>query len=191
MAGAIFHMDMACPGMEDNAGHTLAIFLVKECENAAELRSSLLQGGSGLPEVALMDASMILDPAIVHAAAGMAWQQHISPTQKIKTRTLHSELVFSLSGSKNIGRSLAIFGIKDSTRHLLVAMFDASPENVDVLIKAIKGRVVMEEDMIRSELKNICDEEAICMAYKISSIELEVGSITDAILCRIASRDCL
>ena len=192
MTGTVFQMNLACPGMDRSGEHTLTLFLVKECENAATLRSSILQGGTDLPaEVALIDASMILDPVIVHAAAGMALQQHMSTTQTLKSKTLHSELVFSLAGSKHIGRSLAMFGIKDDSKNLLVAMFDASAEAVDALLASIEGHIVTEESEIRQELDSICDRAEVCKAYKISDVELEVGSITDAILCRIAARDCV
>ena len=191
MTGTLFQMNLACPGADRNGGHTLTLFLVKECENAAKLRSSILQGGTDLPEVALIDASMILDPVIVHAAAGMALQQHMSTTQKLKSKTLHSELVFSLAGSKHIGRSLATFGIKDDSTNLLVAMFDASPEMIDKLMASIGGNVISEENEIRLELDSMCDRAEVCKAYKVSDCELEVGSITDAILCRIAARDCV
>lgn len=172
--------------------HSLTMFLAMECDNASEIRRSVLQGeGTTLPEAALIDASLILDPIIVRAAGGMAWQQHTSSTQELKSRTLHSELVFCLSGSKHIGRSLATFGIKDDTKNLLVAMFDASTEDIDTLKKCIHGRMVTEEDAIRQELLSICDEQAVRKAYKVSEEELEVGSMTEAILCRIAARDCI
>lgn len=188
---SVLQIDLACPGMETNGAHTLNVFLVKECENAPELRTWILQGVPGLPEAALIDASMILDPVIVHAAAGMALQQHISPTLSLKSKTLHSELVFSLSGSKHIGRSLAKFGIKDDTTNLLVAMFDASPEDLEKVMSSMRGHVVVGEDAIRKELESICDTQDVCKTYKISNIELEIGNMTDAILSRIAARDCI
>lgn len=187
----VLQLNLACPGMETNGGHTLALFLVKECENAPELRTWILQGGTCLPEAALIDASMIFDPVIIQAAAGMALQQHISPGLSLKSKTLHSEIVFSLSGSKHIGRSLAKFGIKDDTKNLLVAMFDASPEDLKKVMNSVRGEVVTGEDAIRKELENICDTQDICKTYKISNIELDIGNMTDAILCRIAARDCV
>ena len=99
--------------------------------------------------------------------------------------------MFSLSGSKHIGRSLAKFGIKDDTTNLLVAMFDASPEDLKKVMSSMRGHVVVGEDAIRKELESICDTQDVCKTYKISNIELEIGNMTDAILSRIAARDCI
>ncbi|KAI8112215.1 hypothetical protein M9434_003539 [Picochlorum sp. BPE23] len=170
--------------------HTLSIFLVPQLVNARELRQSLMSGTLE-PEAALIDAGTLAHLLIVKAAAGLALQHHAHGT--LRTKTLHSELVYSLSGSKHIGSSLGTFGIKDDTACLLVAKFDASDEDMDALRNLVVSNecVLEEEEDINAYIDMCRDEKAIAKAYKIVDQELQIGSLVDAIVCRIAARDCL
>ncbi len=143
------------------------------------------------PEAALIDARAIAHLLVVKAAAGLVLQHHTHGT--LKTKTLHSELVYSLSGSKHIGSSLGTFGIKDDTTSLLVAKFDASDGDMHALrnlVDATESILEGEED-IRAHIEKGCDDKVITKAYKIVDQELQIGTLVDAILCRIAARDCL
>mmetsp|Transcript_13433 Transcript_13433/g.26781 ORF Transcript_13433/g.26781 Transcript_13433/m.26781 type:complete len:189 (+) Transcript_13433:158-724(+) len=170
--------------------HTLSVFLVPQLVNARELRQSLMSGTLE-PEAALIDAGTLAHLLIVKAAAGLALQHHARGT--LRTKTLHSELVYSLSGSKHIGSSLGTFGIKDDTACLLVAKFDASDEDMNALRNLVASNecILEEEEDINAYIDTCRDEKAITKAYKIVDQELQIGSLVDAIVCRIAARDCL
>ena len=64
-----------------------------------ELRDAV-QAGSLAPECALANATLVPDLLVLHAAAYKA----LAAAQRgeLRTRSLHAELVFSLSGSKHV-----------------------------------------------------------------------------------------
>ena len=191
---------------------TCTFFLVKDCKNVAELRAEILQGvGTSssheegtttrtehtLPEVALIDAKMIPSPLVVKAAAAKALQQYHSP-QKLKSRSLHSELVYCLSGSKHIAKSLADFGIRDDSQHIIVAIVNPSDDDLRVLMRRVQGTCIVDEAAMYAELANICDIQTVVKKYKISANEIQLGKedgdddiYGEAVVARIAARDCM
>lgn len=64
-----------------------------------ELRDAV-QGGSLAPECALANATLVPDLLVLHAAAYKALAA--AKRGELRTRSLHAELVFSLSGSKHV-----------------------------------------------------------------------------------------
>lgn len=84
-----------------------------------------------------------------------------------------------------IGLSLGRFGIKDECTDIIVGRFGATEEDIEKLKGMIKGTIVPLDNV-----KKVANVDAIKKLYKISDEELQVGSITGAILCRIAARDC-
>ena len=58
---------------------------------------------------------------------------------KLTTKTLHSECVFNLSGSKHISQSLSKWGVSDTATSVLVACFDATPAQVGTARKESSG----------------------------------------------------
>jgi EKC/KEOPS complex subunit CGI121/TPRKB len=49
-------------------------------------------------------------------------------TGTMRTREIHTELVYTLAATKNITESLRKFGVSDKQESILVAQFDSSPE---------------------------------------------------------------
>jgi tRNA threonylcarbamoyladenosine modification (KEOPS) complex Cgi121 subunit len=49
---------------------------------------------------------------------------------KLVTRTIYSEMIFNVSGSKHITEALKKWGISDSSTGLVVAMLNVTPEEV-------------------------------------------------------------
>jgi EKC/KEOPS complex subunit CGI121/TPRKB len=159
---------------------TLSLFMVQGCENASSLRSSLES-----LDAAFVDATMIPGLAVLRAAAGMACQG------PLRSKSLHSELVFSLHGSKHIGRALSVFGIREDSRDVLVGKFDATDEEIRDLKERIHGHIVEDMDEIEKLLKGgVCDVEKVKKQYKVTGEELEVGTLEESVIGRIAARDC-
>ncbi|CAN0846533.1 EKC/KEOPS complex subunit TPRKB [Linum grandiflorum] len=162
---------------------TLSLALFTEVTNSRELLD-LMQAGNLELEVAFMNASLVPDvfPVLAAAHKALVTQSRDSLT----TRTLHSELVYNYSGSKHITESLKRCGISDSSTYVLAARFNASPEDMKTVEKLINGKEVeLEELESRSNLAQILKH------YKISTAEVGISSLADAITCRIASRDAL
>eukprot|EP00262_Sarcandra_glabra_P007550 TRINITY_DN20423_c0_g1_i3.p1 TRINITY_DN20423_c0_g1~~TRINITY_DN20423_c0_g1_i3.p1 ORF type:complete len:144 (-),score=15.52 TRINITY_DN20423_c0_g1_i3:172-603(-) len=143
-----------------------------------------MQAGTLEPEVAFLNASLIPDVFPVLAAAHKTLVA--KSRESLTTRTLHSELVYNYSGSKHITESLKRCGITDNSTYVLVAQFGACLDEIEAAEKLIKGNKIDLE-----ELEGRANKALIQKHYKISSPELEISSLSDAITCRIASRDAL
>ncbi|XP_010270057.1 PREDICTED: EKC/KEOPS complex subunit cgi121 isoform X2 [Nelumbo nucifera] len=143
-----------------------------------------MQAGTLEPEVAFLNASLIPDIFPVLAAAYKTLLAKSRET--LTTRTLHSELVYSYSGSKHITESLKRCGISENSTYILAALFDASDDEMKAVEKLINGKEIDLE-----ELEGRADQAQIQKHYKITGLELGISSLADAITCRIASRDAL
>ncbi|TYI95581.1 hypothetical protein E1A91_D01G008000v1 [Gossypium mustelinum] len=164
-------------------GNTLSLALFADVTNSKELLDSM-QAGTLDPEVAFLNASLIPDVFPVLAAAHKTL---ISKSREsLTTRTLHSELVYNYSGSKHITESLKRCGISESSRYVLAARFNASPDEMKAVEKLINGK---EIDL--DEFEGRADQAQIQKHYKISGPELGISTLADAITCRIAARDAL
>ncbi|ESR36267.1 ekc/keops complex subunit tprkb [Citrus sinensis] len=168
---------------EMSNGNTLSLSLFTEVTNSKELLDSM-QAGTLEPEAAFLNASLIPDVFPVLAAAHKTLIA--KSRESLTTRTPHSELVYNYSGSKHITESLKRCGIADSSNYVLAARFNASPDEMEAVGKLINGK---EIDL--DELESRANQAQIQKHYKISSLELGISSLADAITCRIAARDTL
>eukprot|EP00976_Prorocentrum_cordatum_P103914 1193659-Prorocentrum_minimum.AAC.4 len=129
------------------------------------------------------DMTTIPDVTPVIAAANKALFSQ--SRGKLVTRTIYSEMIFNVSGSKHITETLKRWGISESSTGLIVAKFDTTPAELQIFRDSVKG-VEIDNDAIGQ----LMDLKATKKAYHITDPELQVGSLTDAILMRIAVRDC-
>ncbi|GLT24879.1 hypothetical protein SLA2020_000430 [Shorea laevis] len=166
-----------------NNGSTISLALFSDVTNSKELLDSM-QAGKLEPEVAFLNASLIPDVFPVLASAHKTLVA--KSRESLTTRTLHSELVYNYSGSKHITESLKKCGISDSTTYILAARFNATPDEMKAVEKLINGKEIDLE-----ELEQRANQAQIQKQYKISSVELGISSLADAITCRIAARDAL
>jgi EKC/KEOPS complex subunit CGI121/TPRKB len=104
---------------------------------------------------------------------------HAILTQRHKTRTPHSELVFRLSPNNNIGESYKKFGISDTTSTLIAVKLcltidgklDESVTNESVskhLGEVVEGESV-EIEKGGEVLGNWCDVEKVRKVYKLGA----------------------
>ncbi|XP_031560570.1 EKC/KEOPS complex subunit TPRKB-like isoform X2 [Actinia tenebrosa] len=129
---------------------------------------------------------MIADPFQVVLAAHKAL--HLSKLQKTKTKTLHSEIIFNLSPTNNITDSFKKFGLSENDTTLLLAVITTGDgvEKMRAISQHVKGRQVPI-----SNLKTLADQQAIKKVYKIQDCELKVSSLTESVICRMATKDVL
>ncbi|PRW39074.1 EKC KEOPS complex subunit Tprkb [Chlorella sorokiniana] len=167
---------------EDFPGHSLTVVLFKDVTNSKELRDAV-QAGSLSPECALANATLVPDLLVLHAAAYKALAA--SQRGELRTRSLHAELVFSLSGSKHIAETLGRYGINPDCRHILAARFDALPDEVQQMRSLVAGSPAP-----LAELPSLAEQQQLKKYLKVSQEELAIGSLADAQLMRIAARDC-
>ncbi|KAG4027473.1 hypothetical protein MFRU_030g01090 [Monilinia fructicola] len=131
--------------------HTLHIALYHNLLNAPFLHQQLLSGNTDF-EYAFIDASVVLSRLHVLAAAYRA--VHDSLENRLKSRNVHSEIVFALSMNNNIAESFRRFGITPSTTALLVlkvAPASSAPHIAAHLSSAIEGQAVeFDDEVLRS-----------------------------------------
>lgn len=187
--------------------HRLSVFLARDVRNAAVLRTRILSPSPSLPDACFIDATLVPSLAVLQNAAAMATQSLPS----LRTKSLHAELLWSLGGTKHIGRALSLFGIKDDSTDVLVAKFvgdddsdESSADSMAGLREAVEvsGTLVEGWEAIEEGLREACDVEKVKKVYKIGAQEIELGSrregydermregLVHAVVGRIAARDC-
>ncbi|OQO14959.1 hypothetical protein B0A48_00341 [Cryoendolithus antarcticus] len=145
--------------------HTLHVGLFKDVKNATFLRQQLLDINTDF-QYAFADASMVASRQAVIAACSRAIDDSIFG--RMKTRNLHSEIVFALSAISNISESFRRMGIQDTTKHVLaIKVLDESLTATQVhafLGEHVHGTVVAFTD---EELSSMQDVPRIRKIYKL------------------------
>ena len=109
--------------------HFLYVALFTNLENGDFLRQQLLAGNSDF-EYAFVNCDTVVSTTHLLAACFRAVNDLRS--NRLRSRNVHSEIVFSLGINNNIASSLKTFGVDASTRHLLaIKVGDAQPEPSD------------------------------------------------------------
>uniref|UniRef100_A0A7S0NNC2 EKC/KEOPS complex subunit CGI121 n=1 Tax=Micromonas pusilla TaxID=38833 RepID=A0A7S0NNC2_MICPS len=160
----------------------LTVILFKDVTNAGEIHAKLLDR-SLEPELALINPSKVQSVFALHLAAHKSVAAH--EREALATHTLHSEVVFNLSGLKHITEGLKRFGMAEDASEVLVCRFDATDEDIAATRALVKG---IEVD-IETALEGLRDQDAIKKNYKTGDLECQagVGTIEDAVLARIAT----
>ncbi|KIV95885.1 hypothetical protein PV10_03486 [Exophiala mesophila] len=146
----------------------LHVGLYRDLTNAGFLRDQLLAGNAEF-EYAFIDASMIVSTKHVLAATFRTLNDYLN--ERLKSRNVHSEIVFALSPNNNIGEAFRRFGISETTKNLLVIKVATSPavtlESVTShLNEHIKGTQVVFDD---ASFNSLSDIGRIKKVYKLTS----------------------
>jgi tRNA threonylcarbamoyladenosine modification (KEOPS) complex Cgi121 subunit len=159
-------------------GRTLHITVFDEVSNGAEVCAWVKQAGA---DFASIDARMIVHTAQLFAAAVQAL--HAAERLKLVTHALHSEIVCALSGLNQINEAFRRFGAGPACVRIAIVTFDEAAALR--LTELISGTLVDP-----SSLAANYDDVAVHKAYKVTDAELQVGSLADAIVSRIATARC-
>ncbi|XP_034434403.1 EKC/KEOPS complex subunit TPRKB isoform X1 [Hippoglossus hippoglossus] len=127
----------------------------------------------------------LVDPLQVLVAANKA--VHLQNTGKMKTRSLNSEMIFNLSPTNNISEAFKRFGISDGDDSVMVVIIhDKKNESqlVEDIVTKVDGRQVPVED-----LSSLSDSAKIRKLYKVAPQEETCGTLLDAVICRMATKD--
>lgn len=168
------------------AGHpdaTLSVLLFQNVTNSKQLQERVVSGD--LPaEFAFLNAVLVPDLFLLRLAAEVALKG--CQAGALKTRSLHSEVVYNLSGSRHITESFRRYGITEHVTHVLAARFDASSEEIETVKALVQGELLP-----LSKLSDVSDEDLLVKYHKVTPQELEIGTLVDAITCHMATRDVL
>jgi len=164
----------------ENKPVPVRICLFKDVKNAPELRTMLHEGNL---DCSMIKAELILEVFQLLAAINRA--VHCEKHGKLNTKGIHSEIVYSLSPTKNITESLMTFGIGDETQNIVVVVVgDEKGEKMSKVARKIKGRPCH-----LALIKNISNYDLVKQVYHVKDPELNKGTIIDAIVTRIVAKD--
>lgn len=149
--------------------------------NTSEMRVKILNKEL---ECCAVKAGLIVDPFQLIVAANKAAVNF--KLGQLITKTLYTELLFSLSTSKSIGHSLAEFGIGDNDNNIVIAIIHKVNENSvsTNLSNVIKGELIPIK-----RLSEFTDGELVRKLYKIEKEELNVSSLLNVIISKMCCKD--
>ncbi|XP_029969348.1 EKC/KEOPS complex subunit TPRKB [Salarias fasciatus] len=164
-------------------GKKVTQLLFKEVKNAAVLRKSAVEGKIN---GALINPTMLVSPFQVLVAANKA--VHLQTIEKMKTRSLYSEIIFNLSPTNNISEAFKRFGISDGDDSVMVVVVHDKDESqlLSDITSKVEGRQVPVEDV-----SSLSDAAKIKKLYKVTPAEETCGTLLDAVICRMAIKDVL
>eukprot|EP01069_Polyplicarium_translucidae_P012707 Polyplicarium_translucidae@DN551_c0_g1_i1.p1 len=133
---------------------------------------------------ALVDAQTLMSKR--HLLHGVLRAIGNETSKKMVTRSLSSEILYSLSANKNISEALKFFGVREDTKAFAVALIDPTDDQVLTFEEAVGGRLVELSD---EYLSSFSLTDKIQNHAKILPEEIALrGGLEAAILTRIASK---
>ena len=165
--------------------YTATVALLIDVKNTSEIRSNLL---SGKLNCALLNTEIIADVFSLLQACNKAVYSNTNKT--MRTRNLHTEILFNLSPSNSIKESLTTFGVSDTQTNLIGVCLrkdDDVTDGMDTLLKMVDGATTKP----LCDIEKYCDTNRITKLYKVSEDELSIGSLADAVVLRVATKDAL
>ncbi|KAL5530779.1 hypothetical protein ACEPAF_7037 [Sanghuangporus sanghuang] len=151
------------------------IALFTSVKNAAELRSRIVkaattEGPEGKVEretvnFAFIEAKLVTSRLHLQTAV---YQSMLADAQNaLKTKTVHSEIIWSLNPTNNITEALRRFGVSDNSNSLLVVRVGQQAVPVSEIESQMKS--VVEGDLVSIEtLSDITDWAAVKKYYKLN-----------------------
>lgn len=158
----------------------ISVALFESVANCNDLKKLAMTGAL---DATLLNPSMIVNTFQVLVASNKAL--HLDRCKKRVTRTLHSEVIYNLSPSKNISDAFRRFGMGDKdTSVLLVQIHSQGQGTISQVAKHVQGEMVN-----LSRLQYLSDVNKIKKIYKVQESELRVSTLLDAVVGRMASKE--
>ncbi|XP_048585022.1 EKC/KEOPS complex subunit Tprkb isoform X2 [Nematostella vectensis] len=118
-------------------GSFVSLAMFKDVTNCKELRQAAIDGNI---EAALLKPKMLINPLQVLLAAHKAI--HNNKMDKLKTKTLYSEIIFNLSPTNNISDSFRKFGLADGDDSVLIATISSDAQKMSSVTAFVQGNRV-------------------------------------------------
>lgn len=157
--------------------HAVTQLLFRDVNNAAELRKKAMEGKIN---GALINPTMVVNPFQVLVAANKA--VHLQKVDKMKTRSLNSEIIFNLSPTNNISDAFKRFGISDNDNAVHIVLVHSVDENhVADIVAKVDGKQLPVD-----QVSTLTDTDKIKKLFKVTPKE---NNLLDAVVCRMATKD--
>lgn len=158
----------------------LSVSLFVNVSNSEELKKRAINGEIN---AALLSPLMVLDQFQLMVSANKALHNHRN--QKLTTKNLHSELLFCMSPTRSISTAFQKFGMQSNDKEILIVEIHAEGRSsMADLCQKVTGDLVP-----LSTLKDYTNAELIKKTYKTTDAELRIGSLLDAVITRISTKD--
>lgn len=170
--------------MDLHPGYQVYAALYTNVTNTGQIRDKLIKSSMNCT---LLNCALVPGVFPVLLACNKAVRS--CKTSSMKTRTLRTEVLFNLSPSNSINGSLKTFRLEDSDRSILFVFItdnESSLKEFKDMLTEVKGEAV-----ITDEIANLCDMSKIKSLYKVTEDELCLGSISDSVSMRVATKDAL
>ncbi|KAI0337492.1 CGI-121-domain-containing protein [Trametopsis cervina] len=149
------------------------IALLDNVRNAAALRTRLIQAASlpgpegdierGAVNFAFVDARLIC--SIQHLRTAVYHTLLAAVQGSLRTKTIHSEIIWTLNPTNNITEALRRYGVSEDTKSLFVVRVSGpSGDFAPKISEAVDGTVVPLDS-----IKNITDWSTIKKYYKLNN----------------------
>lgn len=137
-------------------GTNIEILLYENVSNVDAIRSRVVE----LP-YAFIDASAICSVEQIMSAIYRVMIE--AKYNRLRTKSLHSEILLALSPTSNIGEAFKRFGLKENTKNLfMIQITQDKTSNVDKTL--VKGDIIEFKD---ESIERMSDIETIKKIYKI------------------------
>lgn len=164
--------------LDPKTSSSVILTLFTNLRNPQEIRENIKKGTVNF---AAIKPELIYDAFQVVVAANKA-----VCSEKLTTKSVHSEILFNLSFSKNITQSFQKFGLEENAKNVLIGMVvkDNEIEEAKKQLEYVQGDIV---DL--SRLHDFCNVESVKKAYKLTECEMKNLNVLDSIISRISAKD--
>lgn len=143
--------------------HEIDISYFSDVKNAADIRTQLLSGNPDY-EVAFINANTLVSSKHLLAAVYRAVSDRENRT--MRTKNVHSEVLFCLGGNNNIMDSLRRFGIQEDTENIVAVKIGGGEYK-----KLVEGT---EEPFSDAQIAKNTDFKLVIKVYKLpATVSLE------------------
>ncbi|KAL9058641.1 MAG: hypothetical protein Q9162_001648 [Coniocarpon cinnabarinum] len=157
--------------------NSIHVALFTDVANGAFLRRQLIDGNEDF-EYAFIDCANIVGTSQVLSACFRAIND--AQNDRLRSRNVHSEIVFSLGTNSNIGTSLKAFGVDATTKHLLAIKVSraGSNEMLDAERDAIQHHLNTHVQghalpFTKDSISKMTDWPKVRKTYKLSDFNLQ------------------
>ncbi|KAL7301144.1 hypothetical protein TKK_0006118 [Trichogramma kaykai] len=169
--------------LDELTGKQITIYLYENVQDIENVHAKVVN--KELP-CCIIKANVIVDPfQLVIAANKAALNEKYG---QMVTRSIFTEVIYSLSISKNISQALKDFGISSDhkTNNYLVVLVHTA-EDLEELNKLVVNCIKGERKPI-SQLSELANLKLIKKLYKVDDRELKVSNLIDSIVSKISEK---